>query len=270
MRRIIRRIPFAQQLYRHYQELEYERQFAGDNGYGCFRGVYETFEEAILSAPKTKTIGYDNSELAQEYQHCAELKTVVYSYDYPVLFWLNSIFNINQNNLNLFDFGGNVGTHFYAYKKYLKYPSSLKWLVCELPAIVKAGKELAEKRGYLDLAFTNKFEEASGKDVFLASGSIQYVEDLGQSLSSLAEKPKHLLINVLPLYDGHQFVTLQNGGQVFYPSYIFNKTDFINSIKNIGYEMVDIWKDRFFQCIIPFHPEKSGSLYHGLYFKLRK
>lgn len=268
MRRILRRIPFARQLYRHYQELEYERRFAGDC-YGCFRGVYETFEEAMRSAPKTKNIGYNNPELAQEYQMGAELENTVQSYDYPVLFWLSSIFNSYPLNLSLFDFGGNVGTQFYAYENYLKYPSNLKWIVCDLPAIVKAGKELAENRKRLDLVFTEQFEEASGKDVFLAAGSIQYVDNLSLSIANLGEKPSHLLINFLPLYNGPQFVTLQNGGKVFYPSYVFNKADFLNSLQDIGYEIVDIWVDRFNYCIIPFHPEKSGLFFHGLYLKLR-
>lgn len=268
MRRIIRRIPLAQQTYRYFKEFSYERRFAGDC-YGCFRGVYETFEEAMLSAPKTKSIGYDNSELAQEYQQNTELETNVQSYDYPVLFWLNSIFNSNAIELTLFDFGGNVGTQFYAYENYLKYPSNLKWIVCDLPAIVKAGKELAEKRKRTNLVFTEKFEDASGKDVFLASGSLQYVEKMSLSISDLVKKPKHLVFNFIPLYDGEQFVTLQNGGKVFYPSYVFNKADFINSFKNIGYEIVDIWVERFSYCIIPFHPEKSGLFFHGLYLKLK-
>ncbi|HEY9637600.1 MAG TPA: methyltransferase, TIGR04325 family [Coleofasciculaceae cyanobacterium] len=268
MRRFILRLPFAQQLYQHYQELKYERLFAGDC-YGCFRGVYETFEEAIRSAPKTKSIGYDNSELAQDYQQDVELETTVQSYDYPVLLWLNSIFTINPINLSIFDFGGNVGIHFYSYEKYIKYPANLRWIVCDVPAIVQAGKELAERRHRSELIFTGKFEEASGKDVFLASGSIQYVENLSLSISSLPEKPKHLLINRLPLYDGFQFVTLQNGGNVFYPSYIFNKTNFLDSLNKIGYEMVDIWEDRVDGCFIPFHPDKSCPFYYGLYFKLR-
>ncbi len=269
MRRIIRRIPFARQLYRHYQELEYERQFVGDKGYGCFRGVHKTFEEAIRSAPKTKSIGYNNLELAHEYRQSVELETSVQSYDYPVMLWLNLIFSINSNNISIFDFGGNVGIHFYAYEKYIKYPDNLKWIICDLPAIVKAGKELAQKRHRLELVFTENFEEASGKDVLLASGSIQYVEDLTQSLLSLSKKPKHLLINRMPLYDGSQFVTLQNGGKVFYPSYVFNKTEFIESLNQVGYQMVDIWEDRVDSCVIPFYPEKSCPFYYGLYFKLR-
>lgn len=268
MRRILKQIPLAVQTYRYFYKLNYERKFAGDC-YGCFRGVYETFEEAIQSAPKTKNVGYDNSELAQEYQYTAELKTTVQSYDYPVLFWLNSIFHINQNPLSIFDFGGNVGVHFYAYEKYIKYPDKLKWLVCEVPEIIKAGKELAEKRQRSNLVFTDKFEDATSKDIFLASGSIQYVENLSSSILSLAEKPKHLLLNIVPFYDGTKFVTLQNGGKVFYPSYVFNKHDFIDALEKSGYEMIDIWENRYFHCFIPSHPEKSGAFFHGLYFKLR-
>jgi putative methyltransferase (TIGR04325 family) len=268
MRRIIKRLPLAQQLYRHYQELKYERQFA-ENCYGCFRGVYETFEQAISAAPKTKSIGYDNSALAEEYQSTTELKTTIHSYDYAVLFWLKSIVDINSINLSLFDFGGNVGIHFYGYEKYLNYPANFQWIVCDLPEIVNAGKELAHKRQRSELVFTCNFEEASGTDVFLASGSIQYVENLSISILGLLEKPKHLLVNRLPLYEGEQFVTLQNGGKVFYPSYVFNQSNFIDSFKEIGYELIDIWEDWNDSCIIPFHPEKSLLFYRGIYFKLR-
>lgn len=269
MRSILKQIPGVLQVYQYFQKLNYERKFAGDC-YGCFRGVYETFEEAIQSAPKTKSIGYDNSELAQEYQYQAELETTVQSYDYPVLFWLNSILNTHKQSISVFDFGGNVGVHFYAYQKYIKYPDGLEWIVCDVPGIVKAGKELAHKRGCsTNLVFTDKFEDAKSKDIFLASGSIQYVDNLSLSLASLSEKPQHLLLNILPFYEGERFVTLQNGGKVFYPSYIFNKTEFIDSIERIGYEMIDLWENRYFHCIIPLHPEKSGAFFHGLYFQLR-
>lgn len=269
MRRVINHLPFTRQLYRRYQEAKYERIFATDEGYGCFRGVYKTFEEAISSAPKSKSIGYDNFELAQEYQQYVESQTTVQSYDYPVMLWLNSIFNNSSENISIFDFGGNVGIHFYVYENYLNYPSTLQWIVCDLPAIVQAGKELAQKRQRLALTFTEKFEEASGKAILLASGSIQYVENLSQVISSLPEKPRHLLINRLPLHNGSQFVTLQNGGKVFYPSYVFNKTSFMDSLNKIGYEMVDIWEDRVDSCLIPFHPEKSCPFYYGLYLKIK-
>lgn len=247
------------------REFNYERQFSGEC-YGNFRGVFETFEEAILSAPKTKKIGYNQPDLAEEYKKNLE-KYKIKNYDYPVLFWLKEI--IEKSSI-IFDFGGNIGIHYYLYSKYLSYPSDLKWIVCEVPEITRVGEELAQQEGKFNLLFTSNFEEANDIhiDVFLASGSIQYIESLSLSLSKLNQKPRHLLINRLPLYGGKQFVTLQNGGMVYYPQYVFNRKDFIDSLCNLGYELIDVWKDREDSCVIPLHPKKSVPFYSGLYFRL--
>ena len=68
------------------------------------------------------------------------------------------------------------------------------------------------------------------------------------------------------MYDGLRFVTLQNGGLVYYPQYVFNHEEFIRAIAGEGYELVDFWDDNVDSCIIPFHPEKSIKAYKGLYF----
>jgi putative methyltransferase (TIGR04325 family) len=272
MRRLIKQIPFAKQIYRKFQKTQYKRQFAGDC-YGGFWGVFQTFEEAIQASPKTKNIGYDDANLAQEYQQMLEDNNwensgcVVASYDYPVLFWLNSIFS-QEDSQTIFDFGGNVGIHFYSYAKYIKYPENLTWTVCDVPKIVNIGVNLAKKRSIKGLDFTINIQDLNEKKIFLSSGTIQYVDNLVNRLYQ-SGKPRHLLINRLPLYDGDQFVTLQNGGKVFYPQYVFNKTNFIEELNTIGYELIDIWEDRVDSCIIPFHPEKSVPFYHGLYLKLK-
>jgi putative methyltransferase (TIGR04325 family) len=244
-------------------------RFPTKHGYSFFKGVYETFDEAIASAPKNKHIGYDNKELAQDYKDELKASIRVRTYDYPILFWLNSIFDRDDSILNVFDFGGNVGIHFYSYLKYLNYLSNLTWRVCEVPAIADAGRELAKYKACQNLVFTCCFEDASGADVFLASGSIQYVKSLSESIKSLSKKPSHLLLNRLPLHDKDQFVTLQNGGQVFYPQYVFNKSQFIESFLSLQYDLIDIWEDKEDTCIIPFHFKKSLPFYYGLYLKLR-
>jgi putative methyltransferase (TIGR04325 family) len=272
MKKIIKRLPFANQIYKLLKEKQYERQFAGDC-YGCFYGVFETFEQAEQAAPKTKKIGYNHAELALEYEQMLEGNSwensdgVIASYDYPVLFWLNSIFKRGDAS-TIFDLGGNVGVHFYTYAKYLEYPRNLNWVVCDVPEIVNVGRGLAEKRGAQNIDFTVDFKDISGQDILLSSGTIQYVEDLAKMLS-LYHKPKHLLINRLPLYDtGPRFVTLQNGGQVFYPQYVFNKSEFIEELNKIGYELIDIWKYTNDSCIIPCHPDQSVPFYSGLYLQL--
>jgi putative methyltransferase (TIGR04325 family) len=266
MRELIEQTPILKQVYGYLMK----RRFAG-NGYGRFWGVYETFEEARQAAPKTKKVGYNDAELAQEYQQMLEQNNwensgrIVGSYDYPILFWLNSIFDQGEGK-TVFDFGGNVGVHFYSYAKYLKYPEGLRWTVCEVPEIAKVGRQIAEQRGVDNLDFTSEFKDIDDKDIFIGSGSIQYVENLGRHIHSLFEKPRHLLINRLPLYNGTEFVTLQNGGKVFYPQYVFNKTEFIEGLEHIGYKLIDIWKIEG-KTTIPFYPEITFHGY-GLYFKL--
>lgn len=257
-------------IFRKLKDLYQASLFETKAGYSYFKGVYETFEQAIEDVPKNKSIGYDNEALAQEFKDELKVSIKVMTYDYPILFWLKSIFLEDALTLKVFDFGGNIGIHFYSYLDYLSYPTDLVWRVCEVPAIAQAGKELAEHRACRNLEFTDCFDEASGADIFLASGSIQYVQSLAKSIENLSKKPLHLLLNRLPLHDSAaQFVTLQNGGQVFYPQYVFNKAQFIKSFSYLGYDLIDVWEDKEEGCLIPFHPEKSVPFYKGLYLRLR-
>jgi putative methyltransferase (TIGR04325 family) len=279
MKEIIKKIPPLKKLYDRYAKIKYEQKFANDC-YGCFWGVFDTFEEAIQAAPSTKNIGYDCADLAQEYKkmlcggNWEASNSMVRSFDYPVLFWLDKIMQSTTINslseglrqqAKFFDFGGNLGIHFLSYSRYLALAEDLVWIVCDLPEIIKVGSsENKDPR----LTFTTDFKLASGSDVFLASGSVQYDEDIATKIDCLTEKPQHLLINRLGLYEGKKIVTLQNGGKVFYPQYIFNQREFIDSLTSIGYELIDLWEDNIDNCYIPFHPEVAVPHYYGLYFKL--
>jgi putative methyltransferase (TIGR04325 family) len=265
----ILKIPAIKQWEERHKKQTYEKRFS-EKCYGCCRGVFNTFEEAIASAPKTKNLGYDSSELAENYlqklkKHFLTDNSVsINSYDYPIIFWLQNILQINDV---VFDLGGNLGFHFYAYAKYLNYPSQFKWLICEMPEIVKCGREFALEKQKSQLFFTSNFPEIEEANILIASGSIQYIQTFWENFSKLTQKPKHILINRLPLYDGKTIVTLQNGGKVFYPQYVFNKQDFIKFFENIGYELIDIWEDRVDSCQIPFYPENSLNFYTGLYLR---
>ncbi len=271
MKSTIKQIPLARQVYRYFANQVHKRKFETD-GYGCFWGMYETFEQARTAAPKTKSVGYDNAELAQEYHKMLEEQNwentgrIIGIYDYPMLYWLKSV--LAENATTVFDFGGNIGVHFYSYSKYLEYPADLTWTICEIPEIIKVAQKLAAERCVQSLKFTHEFNHVAGKDIFIASGSIQYVESLALNLSAIVQKPKLLLINRLPLYDGKQFVTLQNGGGVFYPQYVFNQAEFIESILSIGYELIDSWQGGD-NCYIPF-PVESIAPFWGLCFKLKQ
>jgi putative methyltransferase (TIGR04325 family) len=138
-----------------------------------------------------------------------------------------------------------------------------------LKSLLPAGK-LAS--GLPNISFMNKVEDfaESRLDILLASGSMQYLASPARLLQNMLDRrirPSHVLINRLPLYGGPQFVTLQNGGLVYYPQYVFNRETFINSIENLGYGLVDAWPDTADSCVIPFHPARSIATYTGLYFQ---
>jgi putative methyltransferase (TIGR04325 family) len=269
MRNKIEKIPLLNQVYKYLLQSKFQT-----DGYSSFWGVYQTFQEAVQAAPKTKHVGYNHPDLAHEYQQMLlednweNSGRIVAEHDYPMLFWLNSIFEHYKVH-SIFDFGGNVGVHFYGYKKYLKYPPDLQWKVCEVPEIAAVGRDIALQRKIDSLYFTSDFKDLDDQDIFIGSGSIQYIENSLQMLSISTRKPRHLLINRLPLYDGSKFVTLQNGGNVFYPQYVFNKNSFIQALESIEYELIDIWENSGDSCIIPFHLDKAVDRYSGLYFRLK-
>ncbi len=249
---------------RAWQERAYERMFASDALYGSFRGVFRTFDEARASAPKSRGVGFDHPAFGNEFR---ERLSRVYPYDYPVLFWLRSLL---EPGVRVFDYGGHIGVHFYAYRGYLDYPAGLRWCLCDVPAVVEAARSLAHERGEGDqLTFTTDVRDAEGFHVLIAAGSLQYVEkpSLAVALTSLARPPQHLILNKLPLYDGDAFVTLQNAGPSFVPQHVFNREAFVEGLRSAGYEVVDAWEDRVHSCRIPFDARREVPQYSGLYLR---
>ncbi len=230
---------------------------------GRFRGVFETYDAAERAIPKGRLAGYDHPEAAMIYiDHMSKAKDS----DYPALFWLDRIL---ADCRSVFDCGGNIGVTYYKFGNYIDYPVDLKWLICDLPEIIKAGQEIAVERA-APLSFTTRMEEADDYDVFLGMGAIQYLpKPLAQSLCELNRRPKHVLINRIPLYDGPMFVTLDNVGPVVCAYQVFNRQQFLSSICDIGYDLVDSWTTPELACVIRWHPSQSFHAHSGLYFRLR-
>jgi multidrug efflux pump subunit AcrB len=76
--------------------------------------------------------------------------------------------------------------------------------------VMDKGVELARNRPSAGLEFTSDVARGHGCTIFLAAGSLQYVdESLPAILARIGSLPRHLIINKLPMYDGEAFVTLQ-------------------------------------------------------------
>jgi putative methyltransferase (TIGR04325 family) len=252
-------------MYRLLRDAHRYLTFSDPASLGAFRGVYESFDEAIAAAPKRARIGYDYSDLAEWYRAGLDLR--LESSDYPVLFHLQ---RIGVRPLVVLDFGGNIGAHYLRYSRYLDL-SRVKWIVHDLPEIAKVGREVCADVS--NVTFVSDIDEIQEIhiDVLHACGSLQYIPSpawLLDQLSGNRIRPAHLLLNSLPVYHGPRFVTLQNGGRVFYPQYVFNRSEIVGNIEALGFSLVDSWRESLSSCLVPFHSDKSIREYEGFYYQI--
>lgn len=243
-------------------KFDYERAFARKPP-NRFRGVYQSFAEAAATVPADALVGYDHIELAALYRHRMDKAN---QSDYAALFWLKGI--LDERSF-VFDFGGHVGVSYHGWRNYLDYRPGLRWLVEDVPAIVKVGAELARERPSAGLEFTSDVADARGCDVFFAAGSLQYVdESLPDMLRRIGPLPRHLIINKVPMYDGESFVTVQSTGRAFHAYRIYNRDELVASVTALGYRAVDDWANREQHCEIPFTRGRDIDAYSGYYFTL--
>ncbi len=226
-----------------------------------FHGIYLTMDQARAAAPKSKPLGYDNPETARLYQD----EIIVRPGDYPAVLWLGKVL---AESSRVFDIGGNIGISFFAFQKYITYPPNIRWIVYDVPAVIAAGEELAKNRPSAGLEFTTGLDDCPCSDIVLAAGSLQYIDwSLAEVLAKLPTRPRHLLINRTPLYNGPSYCTLQRVGPAVCPYRVFNRSEFLQSICSLGYELVDTWGVPDLSCRIPFHPSRTVHSYSGLYFR---
>lgn len=257
IKRWIKRLPPV----RGYLRRRYDRQFRHQNPANLFRGVYATFADALAAAPPTKPSGYDNPAAASMY---GRFEAGPNPADYAVLYWLQ---RICVQGARIFDFGGHVGIKYYAFAGYLSDHDSVDWRVCDVPAVVERGRELAEQRGAERLTFTTNFAECDGYGILLSLGSLQYIEEpLAQKLAVLAHPPEHVLVNSTPMYDGDDFVTLNSMGIAFCPYKVRNRRKFVSEMEAAGYELADSWEVPGKACVLP-DPDHTVRDYQGFYFR---
>jgi putative methyltransferase (TIGR04325 family) len=251
---------------RQWRSRKYDRRFESADNVNLFRGVYASAAQASAAIPSTKPAGYDHDGPAAMY---AERTRQIYPSDYPILFWLQKLLSDTCNRV--FDIGGHIGVGYYAYQKYLNYPASLRWRVSDVPAVAERGRQLALKSDRSGkLSFTSDLTEAADFDIVFASGSIQYLPStLAELLRNAPTKPKHVLINLLPLHPTETYYTVQNIGVAFCAYRIESLPQFIAAMRAAGYHLHDRWENLEKRCEIPFSaPGYSLDRYYGFYFEL--
>jgi putative methyltransferase (TIGR04325 family) len=222
----------------------YRRYFNAATGshVRLFRGVFSDFEAARRAIPPGRIESYDNEPSAQ--RMIGEWMNIDAS-DYPVMFWLANVLPAAQL---VFDWGGNVGLKYFAFRRYLNYSSALTWLVNDVPAVVALGETVARNE---------------------SATALQFIDDPLARMSEALRLPRHLILSKLPVYDASPAVTLHSMGTALCPYHLFNRSAFISGVEALGFVLCDEWTSPNVGCQIPFHPDRSIAAYTGFYFRRR-
>jgi len=244
---------------------EFDRQFEAGQYAGLCRGVFQTQAQAAAAAPSSLPLGYDHDGPASMYRD--RLKRVFPS-DYPMIYWLGRAFG--RGATRVFDLGGHVGVSYYAYQRYLRFPDKITWQVNDVPAVNALGTELSTMLDQRKaISFTDSFAGAAQADILFTSGCLQYLElTLAEKLTALTERPRWLLINLLPLHETLDYWTVQNIETAFCPYRIQQNKGFFEALAGLGYKLLDRWENPEKHCEIAFDPEHSLEHYYGAALRL--
>lgn len=240
--------------------------FLSHQGTGFYYGAFATFAEARAWLPRSNE--FDHAPLATEYFDVRARK--LSSCDYPVLLWLLRAFQGGATSV--LDIGGSVGVHYYAYRRFIQMPAATAWRVVEVPTMVAIGRHLATTSAASALSFSEDLAQAvmsSNSDIWISVGALQYTQDVRprQLLARCVARPRHILLNELPLCEGDDFVTTQNiGSGSFAPLHVFNRRRYIEEIQALGYTLWHKWPIPERCLYLPGHPERSLPSFTGLYF----
>jgi len=228
-------------------------------------GIFSTWAEAMAVIPTASPVGYDQEEATRVY--LTYPTALVRPGDYPVLLHLRNILTAGARVL---DVGGSIGMTYYMAQKFYTLPESLDWVVFDVPAVLEAGRQVALREGGKSkgLRFVDSLGEAGPCDVFCSTGALQLIEEpLTRMLEQLPQLPGHILLNRIPVWEGKAIVTLNDQGFSICPYKIFNRGDFVHSLEQLGYKLVDDWECPESKFSIRFQPRTRLDSYRGFYFR---
>lgn len=229
-----------------------------------YRGSFASVADAAAAVRPGALVGYDNDAVVM---HAFDMMCQINLEDYPILFWLSQIGDEAQV---LLDAGGHMGTKFRAFRQHLALDGKLEWIVYDVPSIVRAGQQRAIEEGLSGIRFVDSLTELPRIDVLLASGLLQYLDTpFADFLRRLQVLPRHLLLNKVQARRGPTIVTLENFGCAEVPYQIRNLPQFLASLTELGYDVVDQWTVPGLSRTIPTHRYLGASTCWGCYARLR-
>lgn len=166
-----------------------------------FRGDYASWEEASIASK-----GYDDTAILTKVREaCRKVKagkamyerdSVLFyepEYVWPVLSCLHFVAARNQGRLNVYDFGGSLGSFYYQHRRFLDCIDTT-WTVIEQPHYADAGNEEFATSNLRFTTAIDQSEVSSCHATLLLSGVLHYLPDPPETLANLLSLPWAMII----------------------------------------------------------------------------
>lgn len=246
---------------RHWRAARFDRKFEQPGPAHLFRGVYGSFEAARAAAPAARAVSYDNAEAARLYLD--DLRAG--PHDYPAFFWLQRSFA--EGIRSVVDVGGSIGSKYFAYRRMAPLPDDVRWLVFDMPAVVREGRRFAAEQGASGLGFCDRFGDSDGCELLYASGSLQYLpQTLAELLGGLSRPPRRLVINTTAIHPERSYFTVNNIGPSYCAYRVQGRDRFVSEVLGCGYVLTDEWPNLGKRLDLPFEAGCSLDHYRGFCF----
>lgn len=225
--------------------------------YGYF-GDYQNWSEAtknsvgyaadkILEKVKESTLKVKNNDKIYEKDTIIYNNSWNYPYNYQVLSSLLLISQLNNNKINIIDFGGSLGTTYFQHRRMLSHLSELRWNIVEQEKFVETGKKFFED-GHLSFHYALEACIKSKKpDCILLAGVLQYLEKPYDIIDTILKyNINFIIVNRTPFFKNMpDKITIQKVPPGYYeaslPYRIFNYEKF----KNKFFQQYNIIADSF-------------------------
>jgi putative methyltransferase (TIGR04325 family) len=233
-------------------------------------GIYNSYDEAARAIPPVALAGYNNLNVTEGFKSWPVDR--VRPADYAFMMHLRGLL---RPQCRLVDLGGAIGMSCYTAQKYFPLPDDFEWIVCDVPAMLSAAKEVAVREGAKSvyLRFIDDLNLAGRCDIFASSGALHFINSpLPTLLAKLDELPKSVLINRIPVWDKKAYVTLailHNIDNCLTPYQIFNQEEFVGGMEAVGYKLIDSWICPESTFSVRFHPSTRLNAFRGFYFSLQ-
>jgi putative methyltransferase (TIGR04325 family) len=177
---------------------------------------YENYSQAVKFCTSD---AYQNTELCNVIAdktviHAENLRKKPFglnSTNVPLLSVINQYLSVSsKKKLNILDFGGACGAHYFEIKRFIPGDVILKWHVVETDQIVKSSIERGLNND--ELKFVNKIEDVKTEiDIIYSSCALHYVPDPYEFLNKLINvKAKWIFFNKMLFNENDRdFITIQ-------------------------------------------------------------